>query len=314
MMKILKKEKKIYLIILIFFYGLIYSIGPIGEIHSAYNYIVDKSFFEYLLPRWQDIDYYVLNPLGYYLDYGYAKYLSNNIYLTSSYKTIIIFLSYVIYQKFFERFLNFKFALLLCLIIFLSPNSDSLIYSSTHRYLLGSSLVLLSYLFICDNKHFICTLLLFLSILICYISIIFIFGIILFFLIKKKYHYILPYTFNFIFFVIYYFLITSVFEFSKFNENYVLIEIFYKSIITFVSYFDAGIGISFFIKIFSIFNEYKLAFFTLFIIIFFLIINLFKSIFTSPNSISLFVNLVFVLLRILFILNINSFGSNGFAR
>ena len=41
---------------------------------------------------------------------------------------------------------------------------------------------------------------------------------------------------------------------------------------------------------------------------------LLKSIFTSPNSINLFIFFVLVLFKIFFILRINSFGSNGFIR
>ena len=38
-----------------YIFGLIYNVGPIGEIYSAHNYISNKTFIQFLLPKWQFI-------------------------------------------------------------------------------------------------------------------------------------------------------------------------------------------------------------------------------------------------------------------
>ena len=124
-MKIITNENKFYLLIFIFFYLLIYNIGPIGEIHSVRSQTFNQNFYEFIFPNWENLNFYVLNPVGYYLDYGYAKYFSSNKFLTAIYKTSIIFISFIFYNFFLNKFLNFKFTIFLTFLIFLSPNSDS---------------------------------------------------------------------------------------------------------------------------------------------------------------------------------------------
>ena len=170
-------RKTFFLILYFFFFFLIFNVGPIGEIHSAKKQILNFSFSEYLFPSWYDFNYYVLNPFGYYLDYGYAKYLADNLIYVAFYKTSIIFISFILNLNFFKNFFSFEYTIFLCLLIFLSPNSDSLLYSSTHRYLFGSALVLQSYNFVLKNEFIKTFIILITSILVCYISVIYIFGL-----------------------------------------------------------------------------------------------------------------------------------------
>lgn len=283
----IKNEIFFYSSLFFLFFVLIFNVGPIAEIHSAHNATLNKDFLSYIFPEWGDLNYYILNPFGYYLDYGYAKYLRYNFLLITTYKTIIIFISFLLYSIFFKKFLNFKFAIFLTLLIFLSPNSDSLIYSSTHRYLLGSSIVLFSFTFIDKKKYLLILSLLFLSILICYVSIIFIFGLVLFFAFKKNIFNLILYSIPFILFTIYYFIITSIFDFSKLNETFSIISLLKKSILIFLSYFDAGIGISFFAKIYSIFKVFPgifLIIFIIFIPLIFYILNINNSKINTYNN------------------------------
>jgi hypothetical protein len=252
----LRKENTLYLV---YFALIIWMLFNTGIFSDEFELILDyskKNFIDILSSK----DPFINAPLLYF-SHGIALKVSsiNNLFILYSLKTFYIILSFYFISKFFKIYLDSERALLLSFLFLFFPSHESTTYMFLAQYLtLTIALYLYSYYLAYNNKLVLAFFTAVIASFISYGSPVIAFSLFVLFLLrhdtKKGAVILIP---NLIY-ILYYIVIVKILaigEPSKLPEDIDLYAIFKQFILQILTFMDAVLGPSMWLKIFYSFTQ-----------------------------------------------------------
>ncbi len=306
------KPIAIYAILILICFFLFYNTGIHGDDHTAIKYFENKKFIEIFIINPIDLGIWIYVLPAYLFFYCFYNIFGTDyIFGYELIKFMIHISSTFFLYKFFSNFTTSSRSIIASLffIFFISHDSTTYWYMASAYMLFFPCLVFYSFHLIFNNSFFRGTLLLTISSL-CYSTPPIIFGLSVFFLLKREFTKFFIFFFSGLIFVSYYFIISYWFPVTenRIDDNLTLIVLIKNFIFQFISSIDSTIGINIIYKIFYSLANLNIVSVLLSLLTTFIILIQIKDEKKDENNFNFF---LFISLLSIYLLSLSMFALTG---
>lgn len=242
-----------YFILLVFLSYLFLGTGIHSDDYALIEKTLDSSFKEFLLPDLSAIHVSIINPLAYlhyqtqffFFEYNYMYY--------DLMKICTVFFSMILIKEFLKDFVSDNKAFMISSLFVLYPTHDATNYWTTAQfYILVFAVLMYGFKLVNNNQLKMGFLVTLVGNFISYNTPPISFGLSIYFLLKKEYKKFIVFILPQILYIGYYFIITTVFQFSKgrLDSQFDILSVIKQYILQVGTFIDASIGPSFWLKIY----------------------------------------------------------------